>query len=221
MINAFVVFETFAKYQNKDIAKGQENYMKNHFKFYGITSPQRKTIQKPWLLKTALPTKDIAIEIAIELYQNPHRECHYFAIELIEKFSKNFAIEDINHLEYLIINQSWWDTVDLIASTLVGRYFLTYPEQRQSFINKWLSSNHLWLQRTAVLFQLKYKKQLDQEILIEIIKHLSGSKEFFINKAIGWILREYSKTNPFWVKNFMATNQLHPLSIREGSKYLG
>lgn len=214
------IIDTFSNHQNRSVAIGQENYLRNQFIFFGITSPKRKEIQKTWLLKPNLPNKKDAFSLAFQLYKNPHRECHYFAIELLEKYSKNFDLEDINQLEYFIENNSWWDTVDFIASTLLGRYFISYPEQREKIINKWLLSNHLWLQRSAILFQLKYKMQLDLVFLTEIIKHFIGSNEFFINKAIGWILREVSKTNPLWVKDFISTNQLNPLSIREGIKYL-
>jgi len=220
MINADLVINTFAKHQQAEIAFGQEKYMKNHFQFFGIPSPKRKDIQKSWLLKKNLPSETIAFELAFELFKNPHRECHYFAIELLEKYSKNFDETAIIFLEFLICKHSWWDTVDFISSKLVGNYFKTFPQKRDEIIDKWLTSKHLWLIRSALLFQLKYKENLDTQILTTIIKLQAGSKEFFINKAIGWILREYSKTNPKWVNNFITVQNLHPLSVREASKYL-
>lgn len=220
MRRAELVIQTFSQFQNPEIARGQENYMKNQFRFFGISSPQRKELQKEWLLKSHLPTKPEAFSIAEALWQNPHRECHYFALDLLEKYSKNFEEKDIYFLEFLITNHSWWDTIDFISPKLVGNYFKKFPEKRDEIISKWLKSNHLWLMRSAILFQLKYKQHLDNELLSEIIKTLSTSKEFFINKAVGWILREYSKTNPKWVKNFIENHQLHSLSVKEGSKYL-
>jgi len=107
----------------------------------------------------------------------------------------------------MITTKSWWDTVDFIAAKLVGDYFKKYPNQIGKYIQKWINSDNMWLQRTAILFQLKYKNQLDPKLLKYIIQSQLGSNEFFINKAIGWVLREYSKTNPTWVFNFVNTNE--------------
>lgn len=220
MLSADLVIKTFASNQNHEIAIGQGKYMKNHFKFFGIPAPKRKALQKSWVENKALPTKGQAFELAFALYQTPYRECHYLAIELIDKFSKKFDIDDIDEIEFFIKNQSWWDTVDFIAAKIVGNYFKLFPQKRDKMIDKWLKSNDLWLRRSAILFQLKYKKTLDTALLSAIILQNSNSNEFFINKAIGWILREYSKTNPKWVKNFIESHALHPLSVKEGSKYL-
>jgi 3-methyladenine DNA glycosylase AlkD len=120
----------------------------------------------------------------------------------------------------MITNKSWWDTVDFIATKLVGTYLVLYPCERKNYVNKWINSGNIWLQRTAILFQLKYKEQTDFELLTYIIRQLNHTDEFFINKAIGWALREYSKTNPVKVKEFIDSVQLSNLSIKEGSKYL-
>ena len=120
----------------------------------------------------------------------------------------------------MITHKSWWDTVDFIAANLVGPYFKSFPGQREKITGKWLSSNNMWLQRSVLLFQLKYKDSLDTDFLADTIHSLTGSEEFFINKAIGWILREYSKTNPQWVRQFVQATSLHPLSKREGLRLI-
>ena len=99
-------------------------------------------------------------------------------------------------------------------------YFKLYPEQRQIYVKNWLASGNFWLQRSAILFQLKYKDQVDTEMLSHVITSLLGSKEFFINKAIGWMLREYSKTNPSWVVNFAERHKLEKLSQKEALKLI-
>ncbi len=111
---------------------------------------------------------------------------------LINKFEK----KDIELFEFMIINKSWWDTIDFISPKLTGEYFKFYPKQREKYVGKWLASKNIWLQRTSILFQLNYKDNLDTGFLTFIINSLPGSKEFFINKTIGWILRNYSRTNP-------------------------
>jgi len=123
-------------------------------------------------------------------------------------------------LEQLIVQKSWWDTVDGLASWIIGTYFQLYPQTVVGVTEKWMNSGNMWLQRTSLIFQLKYKKNTDTQLLSNYILRLADRKEFFIRKAIGWVLREYSKTNKQWVKNFIQTNKLSALSYREASKYV-
>ena len=217
-INALLL--EFKQNSNPDIAKGQKAYMKNHFAFYGIKSPERREIQKPFLIQKYLPPKKDLSKIIKTLWAKPERECHYFAQEMARKYANQFEKKDLLLFEFMIKNKSWWDTVDFIAPNLIGIYFKQFPEQRDKYIDKWLVSNHLWLQRTALLFQLKYKKETDTKVLAYCIKSLLGSSEFFINKAIGWVLREYSKTNPDWVIGFVDSVVLDKLSQREALRLL-
>jgi len=120
----------------------------------------------------------------------------------------------------MVINKSWWDTIDFLSPKIVGEYFKLYPETIENQIEKWIHSNNMWLQRSCLIFQLKYKETLNTQLLTHIIQSLLCSKEFFINKAIGWILREYSKTNPQWVIKFVHTNTLNTLSKREALKFI-
>lgn len=142
------------------------------------------------------------------------------ALDYLIALKKELKKESMEKLERLITIKSWWDTVDLLASVLVGELCMRYPELIDSYIHKLAEDHNIWLARTSILFQLKYKERTDAELLGKIIVKNSKSKEFFINKAIGWALREYSKTNPEWVRKFIGDTTLHPLSIREGSKYL-
>lgn len=201
-------------------AKGQKAYMRNQFEFLGMTSPIRRMVQKPWLQKENLPNKELLVDIVKNLWQKPEREYQFFAQELTYRFVKQFDKKDIVLLEYMVTHKSWWDTVDYIAAKLMGEYFMRYAEQQEIYVKKWLSSNNIWLHRSAILFQLKYKDKVDTELLSLIIISLLGSKEFFINKAIGWMLREYSKTNPAWVIKFANSHQLSSLSHKEALRLL-
>jgi len=102
----------------------------------------------------------------------------------------------------MIKQKSWWDTVGFIAVKLMGPYFSKFPKQIPVYVNKWLATENIWLQRAALLFQLKYKEGLDMELLSDTSNCFLGSKDLFVNKAIGWALREYSRTNPTWVVEF-------------------
>ena len=135
---------------------------------------------------------------------------------------KDMEVEDIVLFEWLIRQHSWWDTVDVIAPRLMGRYFLKFPNERERKVEEWLASGNKWLIRSAILFQLKYRDKVDLDFLFSIIKRACGTKEFFINKAIGWILRENSKSRPNEIKEFIEDNRdkLAPLSIKEGLRLM-
>ena len=212
--------QEFQLNSNKEIAIAQKQYMKNKFEFYGIKSPLRRELQKSFLVQKYLPAKEDLAFIVKELWLKSQRELQYFTQELVKKYSKQFTKEDIELFEFMIINKSRWDSIDFIAVNLLGVYFEKYPKQIAPYVEKWLKSDNIWLQRSAVLFQLKYKQQLNTALLSRIINNLLGSKEFFINKAIGWILREYSKVNPLWVKEFVTNTELSNLSRREVMRLL-
>lgn len=208
-------------YQNKDPEKAVKMaaYMKDNFPFLGIQKPQRELLTKEFL-KQAKKEKAIDWDIANKLWDLPEREFQYLAIDYLIALKNLIDEADIDRIEKLIITKSWWDTVDIIASVLVGNVCKKHPEIIQSHISIWMESSNIWLARTAILFQLKYKEKTDTQLLRKIIMKNKEQKEFFIAKAIGWILREYSKTDKEWVSEFINNNTLQPLSVREGSKYL-
>lgn len=208
--------KVFQENTNQTRAKQQAAYMKNKFAYYGLNSPQRRELQKPFLTKPFLPPKETAFQICKELWLKPQRELHYFSQELVNKYQNQIGKRDIAFFEWIILHNSWWDTIDFIASNLVGNYFVKFPEQRQQIVNKWLQSHNIWLQSSCLLFQLKYKTETDTKLLSYCIENLIGSKEFFINKAIGWILRQYSRTDANWVINFVENHpDLSNLSQKE------
>lgn len=207
---------------NKAMAKPMAAYMQNRFEFFGIKTPERRAISKHLLheLKTLSP-KD-TVDLAKSLWNEPQRELHYFAQELLlQNFKKNFSVSDIEWMQWFIVHQSWWDTVDVIAPKLIARYMKEFPQNRDDMVKKWISSDNIWLMRSALLFQLKQKEQVDFQFLFSTILKLNHTKEFFINKAIGWVLREYAKTNRELIYTFIENNRgkLSPLSVREGMKH--
>ncbi len=222
MIEDFIdtLTEEFRKNADAKIAREQKAYMRDQFEYFGIKTPQRREIQKPFLAKQFLPEKKEALQIVKLLWNKSQRDYHYVGQELLFKYARQIAKEDIVHFEFMVMNKSWWDTVDFIATKLMGTYFRKYPETRKFYVDKWLQSGNIWLQRSALLFQLKYKQELDEELLAYAIKALLNSNEFFINKAIGWVLREYSRVNPQWVFDFAHHTKLSGLSKREALRLL-
>lgn len=212
--------KAFSEKANQSIAVQQSKYMKNQFPFYGLKSPIRKEIQRPFLVKSNLPEKQEVLKIVDQLWAAPQRELHYFAMELLFKYKKEFVKDDIDFFERLIVKNAWWDSIDFIAPKIIGAYFLKFPEERKQTVDRWIKSGNVWLQRSAILFQLKYKDCVDKKLLTYVIDQLKDEKEFFIRKAIGWILREVSKRDPDWVMTFVRSHHLQPLSEREALKVI-
>ncbi len=210
----------FERHQDPQRATQQKAYMRHQFEFWGIPAKQVREIGRPFLAKAHLPPKDHAFHIATTLWTKPEREFQYFAIDLLLRYTKQLEQGDIIPFVHLITHKSWWDTVDILAYKFVGGYFSTFPETIMHYVDQWVASGNRWLQRTALLFQLNYKDQLDTKVLSYCIEALRGSDEFFIRKAIGWVLRQYSKTNPDWVVEFVANTALKPLSSKEALRLI-
>ena len=169
-------------------------------------------------LKQSKPEYKELKPLITELWKLPQREFQYFGIEAIASIESEWNENLIETAEFIITNKSWWDTVDATASHLTGPFFQKFPRQIKSITNKWNHSENIWLQRSSILFQKSYRDKTDTKLLSEHILQLKNSKEFFVQKAIGWALREYSKTNPEWVVQFIKKHPLQPLSKREGLK---
>ncbi len=211
------VAKLFKQAVNAENAVGAKAYMRNQFEFFGIKSADRQNISKTYM-KAGLPDyADLEI-IVKELWQLPEREFQYFAIDLMAAMKKQWTAGIIKLIEFVLLNKSWWETVDHAATDLTGPYFKMFPQQINKITGNWSRSDNFWLQRSSIMFQKKYKKETDTALLGKyILKHIQ-STEFFIQKAIGWALREYSKTNAAWVKKFVKENKLAPLSEREALK---
>lgn len=212
--------EAFEKNADPKKAVQMKAYMRGQFEYYGIPSPERRIIFAEHKKKYDLIPLDSLDATIKACWQAPEREYQYFAMEMLNKVSGKSTPEAILLYEYMITEKSWWDTVDFIAANLVGNYFKKYPERIHNKTNEWMDSDNMWLQRTCLIFQLKYKDELDTELLEGFILKLKASKQFFIRKAIGWILREYSKTNQEYVENFVQNNSLSGLSRMEALKWL-
>ncbi len=216
--------ELFETHANRENAEHMKRYMRNQFEFFGIKTPNRKALQTEFLEKNGFPPDELLLPVIKELWELPQREYQFFAVGLMEKVLKSRKPlpkplqEMIALFEYLITTKSWWDTVDGIAIRLMGLFFQKHPGFIKPFTAKWIQSDNIWLQRTAILFQLKYKEKTDEALLFNTIKQLTDSDEFFIQKAIGWALREYSKTYPQRVTKFVQETQMAPLSKREALK---
>lgn len=210
----------FLKNENKEDALFMKKYLKDKFEFYGIKTEMRRNIYKEVVNELGLPKKKELKPLIEKLWEQPQREYHHFGMELFERFKKEVDENFLEYYEYMLTHKSWWDTVDYIAIKLIGAYLKQYHHLIPSVSEIYIASNNIWLNRTAILFQLKYKENTDEELLFHTITCFKQSKEFFIQKAIGWALREYSKTYPKAVLKYVNNNQLASLSKREALRII-
>lgn len=209
----------FHKHSHPENAAAMAKYMRNLFSFFGIKTEERRAIFKAIWKENQQEVAEKPRAIALELFSKKQRELQYCAIEiLIKQLKGNFEKEDIELVEKLIVTNSWWDSIDTIAKNILGEYLLEHPLETKKVITRFSNSENMWLNRSAILFQLGYKEKTNFDLLqFECEKH-KNSNEFFIQKAIGWALREYAKTNPEAVKNFVLQTNLKTLSKKEALK---
>ncbi|HOZ30021.1 MAG TPA: DNA alkylation repair protein [Bacteroidales bacterium] len=215
------VREFFEKHGNASDAEAMSAYMKHNFPFLGILAPKRKDLFKVFFNTFPLPNYDETKLLVKELFNLPEREYHYFALQLLIKHKRKWSPTDIVYFESLILTKSWWDTVDIISTKIIAPFFVKYPNLTVAITDSWSQSKNLWLKRASITFQMPYKKKTEIELLSRHILENAEYNDFFIQKAIGWALRVYSKTNHKWVLNFVIQNStLKPLSKREAIKWM-
>ncbi len=204
------------KNSNGELAIKMANYIKNKFSFLGIQANNRRTILKTNWHKHKEEVQSNFRSICWELFNKKEREFHQCAIDILAKeIKKKYILEDIVIIEKLLVTNSWWDSVDTIAKFILGGYLQQYPEKIEEVIERFSNSENRWLNRAAILFQLSYKEKTNFDLLKAQCEKHKESKEFFIQKAIGWALRDYSRFNPIGVSNFVNSTNLKPLSQRE------
>lgn len=217
-MNADELLAELKRHADPERAVPMAAYMKHRFDYLGIAKPQLMRICKP-LFKGAAQA-DVDWRFVQQCWADPHRELQYCALEYLRAVQSKLTPQDIPRLQQLIVTKSWWDTADFL-DRIVGGIALRHPEVNAVLLD-WSRSDNIWLRRVAIDHQLLRKEKTDTALLEQILRNNLGQTEFFINKAIGWALRDYSKTNPDWVRRFMADygGSMAKLSIREARKYL-
>ena len=212
------LLENLKAVANPDDAGAMKAYTKNKFEFLGVKTPARRKLTKAFFKQHT----DSVIDwnFINEAWKNPYRELQYTALDYLEIRKKLLTPSDLPRLKKQAQTKSWWDTIDFL-DRLVGSIIARFPETKEIIV-AWSCDEDIWLRRLAIDHQLLRKEKTDTKLLEKILVNNLGRTEFFINKAIGWALRDYSKTNPDWVKDFIERYRVEmaALSIREGSKYL-
>lgn len=206
------------QHANPERAVPMQAYMKHRFTYFGIGKPQLAHLCSPFFKGAAKQPVDW--DFMRRCWDDPHRELQYAALEYLKKMQKHLTPQDIPRLQTLITEKSWWDSADVL-DRIVGDIALRHPEVNTVLL-AWSTDDNIWLRRVAIDHQLLRKQRTDTALLEKIICNNLGQKEFFIDKAIGWALRDYSKTNPEWVQGFIDRHRhkMAKLSLREAGKYL-
>ena len=207
------------KNRNELLAVSMERYMQDKFRFLGVRGTTRTEIYKKYFPE-ARKSKEIDWDFIETCWNKEEREFQYVVVYYLKTMQKFLKRDDISRLKFLIVTKSWWDTVDLLAK-VVGSLVIRFEGLDQLML-EWSKDSNIWLRRVAMLHQLSFKEKVDKELLEKILLANLGDNEFFINKAVGWALRDYSKFNPEWVTKFIEKNRenMANLSLREASKYL-
>lgn len=214
------IIDLLSGHADREKAVPMKAYMKGVSEYLGIPSPERKELLRQFTKTHGWPAPDTLDQIIPELWKQPFREYQYVGVDLLMRLAKKLTVEQIALIEYTLTMKSWWDTVDMLAANVAAPFFTQYPDLERSKPDEWIATDNMWLQRTAILYQLKSKDETDADRLFSYCRHMADSQEFFIRKAIGWALREYSKIDADAVRQFVANTNLHSLSQREALKWL-
>ncbi|MEY9989712.1 3-methyladenine DNA glycosylase AlkD [Streptomyces sp. V4I8] len=213
---------TYGAAADPERAATAQAYMKDIAPFLGVPTPERRALSRTVLQGTPRPDEADCTAIALRCWQLPEREYHYFAVDYLRRHVRRCSSGFLPVTRQLITTVSWWDTVDLLAAHVVGGLVAVDPKLSAD-MDAWIVDDDLWVARTALLHQLRYKEHTDTQRLFAYCLRQSGHPDFFIRKAIGWCLREYAKTDPDAVRDFLARERgrFAPLSVREALKNIG
>jgi 3-methyladenine DNA glycosylase AlkD len=211
---------------NPERAVQQQAYMKSTMPYAGLTAPILRNMSKT--VFTALPIQDDGVwQSTIEdLWRNAEfREMRYCAIDLLllPRYRKAWLTPSkLGVIREMVETGAWWDYVDNLASNAVGDLLRRYPDVMFAELREWAQDSHLWVRRSAILAQLKFNADTNEAFLFEAIEGSIEDRDFFARKAIGWALRQYSRTAPDAVIDYIERNRsrMSPLSRREGSRIL-
>jgi 3-methyladenine DNA glycosylase AlkD len=202
-------------------AVGVRAYMRDQFEHLGITNPRLTELNRDVLAGLGKPTEADLVDVALGCWAKPEREYQYFACTYLRRYVGVGSPSLLSTARALITTKSWWDTVDTLAAHTVGPLVMAHPKLADT-MDVWVMDENMWVARTAILHQIRYKARTDGERLFRYCTTQASHKDFFIRKAIGWALREYAHTDPDAVRAYVEERRaiLSPLSIREASKHL-
>ncbi len=216
------VRKSLLELENESNAIHMRSYMKSEMPFRGVKSADQKMVFRETMKRYKIASYGLYIQVIEQLWDANYREERYIAISIARKFRLYHTLESLNTFEMMIRTGEWWDYVDAISANLIGSLLSKYSDEMKTVLNGWIADENIWIRRAAILSQLRQKDRTDSKLLFSFCRKRMHEESFWIRKAIGWALREYSKTNPEKVYNFIISHdsQLSNLTKREASRYL-
>lgn len=214
-----MITELLRSHKNPEKAVKQAKYMRDQFDYIGLSTPEIRELTKDFM-KEKCKNKTVDWDFVQEMWKQPEREFQYVACQYLIKLKKFLVKSDFAKILEIAVQKSWWDSIDNLDE-LIGA-LVKSDEIGETEILELSKAENFWLRRLAIDHQLSFKLETNEKLLAQVLKNNFGSDEFFINKAIGWALRDYSKWNPDFVRDFIAENQakMDKLSVKEAGKYL-
>jgi 3-methyladenine DNA glycosylase AlkD len=204
-----------------EAAVAMKAYMRDQFPFFGVQAPARRALQRPLARVAKGADRADLLALAEALWAEPERELQLVAADLLRAGVGRLEARDLPRVGGLILDKSWWDTVDILAIYVVGGLVRAHREL-VSEMDRWAASGELWLARSAVIHQNAWGADTDAARLFGYCDDLAGHTDFFIRKALGWALRDYAKVDPEAVRRYLTSRgeALSGLTRREAAKHL-
>lgn len=196
-----------------------ENYMKNHFTFLGIKSPDRKRQSKDFIKASKQMPLSELFKLTKEMYNKSEREYQYIAIDMIEANVKRLDWEELKKYSVFVQDKSWWDSTDAWRKVF-GLHLLRCPDDKDRVFYHFYQHENMWMRRISIILQLNEKENTSTTLLELAILNDINTQEFFIQKAIGWSLRQYGKVNSQWVIDFTNKQNLTSFAKKEALKLI-
>jgi len=200
-----------------------QKYMKSQTPYRGVNAPAQRKIYAQAVKQYPVKSSDEYQSVIEELWDNgSYREEKYAAFYIADRYKKFQTLDALDLYRHLIVSGAWWDLVDGVASHLIGNLLQKHTQEMKKVLYAWIEDKDLWIRRTAILAQIRLKNETNWEMLKYFCEKCLTEESFWIRKAIGWALREYSKTNPSAVRDFVQQNasRMSTVSLREARKYI-
>jgi 3-methyladenine DNA glycosylase AlkD len=201
---------------------GAQAYMKSTILSLGVRVPDVRRLVVAAAAAYPFESPEQLRATVLELWREAQwREERYAAIDLTGLRLVAREPQMLPVYEEIIRTGAWWDFVDGVSQR-IGALLQSHRAMMTPVLRRWSTDEDFWIRRAAITSQLKAKAATDTGLLREVIEPNLKDPEFFIRKAIGWALREYAKTSPAWVRDFVAEHgaQLSPLSRKEALRHL-
>jgi len=209
---------------DEDRAIGAKAYLKSDLEFIGVAAKPLRVVARAVLADHPEIDHQALVELVLALWQRPVFELKAVAVALLERRPNDLETCDLELVEDLLRRSHTWALVDWLCTKVAAPVVEREPETTAAVLERWSRDDDFWIRRASMLAQLPSLRAGggDFEQFASFASRMAGEKEFFIRKAIGWVLRDVSKKRPDLVFGFLLdhVHEVSGLTLREGCKYL-